>query len=310
MWWYRDFYPPRSRPRQAKGGIKAQTRSGSFGKNWWAKRWVEVLESFNLGARLGRGRTYARKGQVLSVDVGKGEVKAKVQGSRATPYKVSIQVAPLSDQEWEKVMATLSTQALFVAKLLAGEMPNEIEEVFKKAKLSLFPAKRKDLVTDCSCPDWSNPCKHIAAVYYLLGEEFDRDPFLIFRLRGLDREEFLKRLGEASPGAAGEEGMEPGEGLPPEPLVADPASYWHVGEVPAEVLGEVEPPRVSGAWPQRLGNFPFWRGEENLLGALVPIYRDAAQRGRLAFLGEVGTAGEADEEPGRKAGGGRRGRKK
>src|SRR5919199_6786403 len=202
--WYRDFFPryPRSRPRAAKGGIKAQSRSGSFGKSWWAQRWVSVLESFDLGARLGRGRTYARQGQVLSIDVAEGEVRAKVQGSRLKPYDVTIQVKTLSEDQWGQVIEALSGQALFAAKLLAGEMPQDIEQVFRAAKLSLFPEKKGDLSTDCSCPDWSNPCKHVAAVYYLLGEEFDRDPFLLFRMRGLSREELLQRLGHTA-GAAG-----------------------------------------------------------------------------------------------------------
>src|SRR5690242_5044033 len=137
MWW-RDYYP-RSRPRQAKGGIKAQSRRGTFGQSWWAKRWIAVLESFDLGARLGRGRSYARGGQVLSIDVEQGEVKASVQGSRPRPYAITIRVKVLSAGEWKKVLEALSKQALYVAKLLAGEMPPEIEDVFRQVKLSLFP---------------------------------------------------------------------------------------------------------------------------------------------------------------------------
>ena len=176
-------YEP-SRPREAKGGIKSQSKRGDFGKSWWARRWIEVLESFDIGARLQRGRAYARKGQVLSIEIDKGCVTASVQGSRARPYDVKINVATLSDDNWSRVVDALSEQAIFAAKLLSGEMPEDIEQAFKNIKLSLLPEKRKDLDTDCSCPDWSNPCKHIAAVYYLIGEEFDRDPFLIFKLRG------------------------------------------------------------------------------------------------------------------------------
>src|ERR1700739_806807 len=105
--WYCDFYP-RPRPRQAKGGIKAQTKRGTFGESWWAKRWIAVLESFDIGARLSRGRSYARKGQVLSIDVDKGKVKARVQGSQPTPYAVAIQVKELSAAEWTKLVRALS----------------------------------------------------------------------------------------------------------------------------------------------------------------------------------------------------------
>src|SRR5690348_2279723 len=119
--WYRDFFP-RSRPRAARGGIKAQSKRGAFGQTWWGKRWISVLESFDIGARLGRGRSYARGGQVLSIEVAKGEVTARVQGSRPKPYDVTIQMKPLTAKQWDQLTQALSRQALFTAKLLAGEM--------------------------------------------------------------------------------------------------------------------------------------------------------------------------------------------
>src|SRR5262249_56135281 len=136
------------------------------------------------------GGSCGGRGQVVLVDIAKGEMKAKVQGSRPKPYDVKIKVKTLSDADWKKMAGALSTQAIFAAKLLAGEMPQEIEQAFKDAGLSLFPAKLRDLETNFSCPDWSNPCKHNTAGYYLLGEEFDRDPVLIFKLRGATRGEF------------------------------------------------------------------------------------------------------------------------
>ena len=105
-WYYRDFFP-RSTPRAAKGGIKAQTKRGAFGSSWWAKRWIEVLESFNIGARLSRGRSYARQGQVLSIEVDKGKVAAQVQGSRPEPYAIKIAVKTLTGDEWRKAAAAL-----------------------------------------------------------------------------------------------------------------------------------------------------------------------------------------------------------
>jgi uncharacterized Zn finger protein len=286
--WYRDFYP-RSRPRAAKGGIKSQSKRGAFGQSWWAKRWISVLESFDIGARLGRGRSYARNGQVLAIDVAKGKVTAKVQGSQSQPYKVAIAVQGLSAKQWDQLVKTLSAQALFVAKLLAGEMPQDIEQVFTDAKLSLFPEESGDLTTECSCPDWSNPCKHIAAVYYLLGEEFDRDPFLLFQLRGLSREELLKRLSRSAPASAPPSesaAPEAVEDQPVEPLPVDPALFWTTGNLPEDMFGEVRQPPMSAAWMRRLGKFPFWRGETHLLDALEPMYAAASARGMKAFLGE------------------------
>jgi uncharacterized Zn finger protein len=291
--WYREFFPP-SRPRAARGGIKAQSQRGQFGQSWWARRWIAVLESFDIGARLGRGRSYARSGQVLSVDVGKGKVTSRVQGSMAKPYDVSIQVKALPEKDWDRLLKVLAGQARFAAKLLAGEMPQDIEDVFKKAKLSLFPEKLGDLKTSCSCPDYSNPCKHIAAVYYLLGEEFDRDPFLLFKLRGLDREELLARLHEkGEPADAAEGGGAPQEAVAParEPLPTDPKAFWTGGGLPDDLYGEVQLPPVSAALPKRLGSFPFWRGEERFLDALESVYRQAARRGLATFRGERTDAG-------------------
>src|SRR3954447_13814124 len=189
-------FPLAARPLTVTGGIKATSQRGAFGQSWWARRWIQVLESFHMGARLQRGRSYARRGQVASLEVKQGMVEALVQGSRPSPYKVTIKVRPLQASEWKRIAEQLSTQALFAAKLLAGEMPPEIERVFSDVGLSFFPKSLDEISTSCSCPDWSNPCKHVAAVYYLLGEGFDRDPFLLFRLRGMDREEFAAILGE------------------------------------------------------------------------------------------------------------------
>src|SRR4030066_874805 len=128
---YRRFKP--SIPREAKGGIKAQSKRGTLGESWWASRWIAFLESFNIGARLGRGRSYARRGQGLSIEIDKGKVSAKVQGSRPKPYDIKLEVKTLSSSDWQKLTKVLSRQAIFSAKLLMGEMPLDIEKGFKEA---------------------------------------------------------------------------------------------------------------------------------------------------------------------------------
>ncbi len=276
-----DYYEP-SRPKAVKGGIKAQSKRG-FGESWWAKRWMAVLDSFGLGARLTRGRSYARSGQVLSIAVEKGRVKAKVQGSRPKPYDVTIDVKTLSEAEWTRIGEALASQAVFAAKLLAGEMPGDIEEAFRGVGLSLFPASMNALETDCSCPDWSNPCKHIAAVYCLLGEEFDRDPFLLFTLRGITRDELVGQLGAAGVSVSDADSAPT---LPPEPLPTDAASFWEGKPLPEDLFGEIRTPPVAAALPRRLGHFPFWRGDQPLLEAVEPIYAQATSRGLDAFLGQ------------------------
>lgn len=287
-WGYWDYYEP-TKPRAVKGGIKAQSKRGAFGESWWAKRWTAVLESFDIGARLGRGRSYARKGQVMNVDISKGAVKAKVQGSSSRPYNITIKIKALPEADWKKLASALSREALFAAKLLAGEMPQEIEQVFTQAGLSLFPAKLRDLETSCSCPDWSNPCKHIAAVYYLLGEEFDRDPFLIFRLRGLSREELIELLDATGAGTVPRtpalQTQTAVTEAPREPIAANADSFWRGGDLPDDLFGEINLPPVSAALPKRLGNFTFWRGNERFLEALEPVYVQASKRGLDVFLG-------------------------
>lgn len=196
------YYFKPTKPKEVKDGIKARSKRGSFAQNWWAKQWIAALERLVDSGRLSRGRTYARKGQVISIDETKDGISAKVQGSRKTPYKVSIQINPLNDTEWEKVFDALAEQAIFTAQLLAGDMPQDIEQAFKAANVSLFPAKRGDLMTDCSCPDYANPCKHVAATHYILGERFDEDPFLIFRLRGRTQEDVMEALRERRAGGA------------------------------------------------------------------------------------------------------------
>ena len=292
---YREYFEP-SRPREARGGIKAQSGRSGFGRSWWGRRWTEVLQDLDLGARLARGRAYARRGQVLSIHVERGAVTARVQGSRARPYQVKIEVKTLGGADWKSLAARLSGRPIFAAKLLAGQMPENIEDVFNDAGLSLFPGERSDLETDCSCPDWSNPCKHIAAVYLLLGEEFDRDPFLIFKLRGVKREELVGLVGrrKAVRSKAGRHGETPGSfpeptpvHLPPEPLPSEPAEFW--GQAAADeddAPGAARIPPVSAALPKRLGSFPFWRGEESFIPTLEEVYHRASPSGLDAFIGE------------------------
>lgn len=171
-------------------------RHPEFGNSWWAKRWRSVLESFGWSSRLQSGRIYARLGNVTRVVIDKGIVMAEVSGSQARPYRVTIKVKTLAVFDWNQVIDKLLERPLFMAKLLAGEMPSDIHEAFSDVHLSLFPDSETDFQTNCSCPDWANPCKHIAAVYYKVGQAFDENPFLIFALRGMGKSEILARLRE------------------------------------------------------------------------------------------------------------------
>jgi uncharacterized Zn finger protein len=198
-----------SRPLPVEGGLKARSTRGAIGQTWWSGRFIGVLESIIVGGRLGRGRNYARRGQVISLDVAPGLVSALVQGSRVQPYRVRVGLAAFPERVWAKLERALAESAWYSAKLLAGEMPEDIEDVFGKLGLALFPASSDELAMHCSCPDWEVPCKHIAAVFYLLAEAFDEDPFRILAWRGRDREELLAGL-HAARAAVAPSGAGPG----------------------------------------------------------------------------------------------------
>src|SRR5512137_1060313 len=270
--WY--FKP---KPRKPANGIKAQNKK--FGQTWWSGKWLAALERLVDPMRLSRGRSYARSGQVLNLDIQPGRIESRVQGSAPRPYKVQIEIMPLSEKEWQRVADAMAEQAIFAAKLLAGEMPQNIEEAFAAAKVSLFPTSSGDLDTDCSCPDWSNPCKHIAAVYYLLGEQFDGDPFLLFRLRGQTKDEIMSMLrtrraqvaiAEEEHAAAATEPSAPEE--PGEPLEADPDRFWHG---PGELIDfhvTIAAPPIDAAPIKRLGSPKFWHGKQDFVTLLAGAY--------------------------------------
>ena len=181
-------------PRRVEGGLKARSARGAIGESWWSRRFLAVLESLALGSRLSRGRSYARRGQVIALTVAPGAVTATVQGSRVDPYAVSIGLGVIPAGTWDAIERALAGQAIFSARLLAGEMPHEIEDVFAAAGAPLFPTDSRQLRMRCSCPDWQVPCKHLAATFYLLAEAFDDDPFEILHWRGKERESLLAAL--------------------------------------------------------------------------------------------------------------------
>jgi uncharacterized Zn finger protein len=230
----RPWWSESSRPLPVEGGLKARSTRGAIGQSWWSGRFIAVLESIIVGGRLQRGRNYARRGQVISLDVAPGMVSALVQGSRFQPYRVRVGLTAFGKQEWARLERALAESAWYSAKLLAGEMPEDIEEVFGQLGLALFPTSSAELAMECSCPDWQVPCKHIAAVFYLLAEAFDGDPFAILAWRGREREELLANLHAVRAAASGSPvgsdsvagagpGAEPGSGAGPASVAGPPA---------------------------------------------------------------------------------------
>jgi len=280
QWW--EDRPP-SRPRRVEGGVRAKSQRGAIGSQWWSRRFIAVLETYGMSGRLSRGRSYARAGQVLEFTLTQGKVTAKVQGSRVRPYQVHIGVLPLTKPQWTRVCEQLASQALFRAKLLAGEMPPEIESVFAECGTPLFPADGADLDMRCSCPDWGVPCKHLAAVCYVLAEAFDADPFAMLAWRGKGRDELLaamraadSALRSAGPGAAASSASV--AALTP-PLEECVDRFWTGGLSPARLRALSAAPAPSGAPDLLLRMYeppPVTVRGKDLLDVLGPAYQRLA----------------------------------
>lgn len=283
MYWF-----PPSKPIKVKGGIKAQLgRPASM--NWWTRQWVELLDDFDIGERVSRGRSYARKGQVRSLTVKGGEARASVQGSMSGAYDVSIKIDVIGQQKWQALSKAIFEKPASAASLLAGRMPEDIEKAFKSAGMRLFPRKGTELDTECTCPDWSNPCKHTVAVFFLLASEFERDPFMIFKLRGSGRDE-LARMAEIRPPRKKPRAARAPRARPEasaEPLPPDPSAFWGPDPGPYDP-GDAFIPGIQAALPKQLGGFPFWRGGEDFIGAMEEAYRSSSEAAMDVFLGEGG----------------------
>ncbi|HLO87092.1 MAG TPA: SWIM zinc finger family protein, partial [Nostocaceae cyanobacterium] len=214
-------------------------------REWWSQRWLDLLDSYRFKKRLERARIYSRQGNVLSIEFKGAKVLARVQGSEVEPYQVSLFINSFSEEEWSYVIETMSQKAIFAAKLLAGEMPQNIEEVFTANGLSLFPFTLGDVHSKCSCPDKANPCKHVGAVYYQLGDRFSEDPFVLFQLRGRTKEQIISDLRQLRSNKTG--------------VITDKNSH------------EVEKSEVQKSTPQPLKIDSFWEYNEPLESSLVVI---------------------------------------
>ncbi len=297
-WRYYSYFKT-STPIRVDGGIKAKSRRGDIGDTWWSKKWVKVLESFGWKNRLERGRRYARSGQVLEFNISTGKIIAKVQGSVRKPYVVTIQITRFQAKEWKNIVNIMGQKAIFAAKLLAGEMPQNIEEVFDSAGKTLFPNSKKDIKTNCSCPDSANPCKHIAAVYYILAEEFDRDPFMIFEIRGHSKKEITAHLRDIrstndekqnTPINNNEDKM----GVQNTKPLINIENFWTGTELKSFSVN-IAPPEVSASVIKRLGTPEFWTIKEDFIKLMENYYNDISEKTiALAYDGFEFLGGEEE----------------
>lgn len=299
--WYRSA-PKKPPPAH---GIKMK----KAGSTWWGQRWIEALENVLRvdAGRLARGRSYARGGRTHDLVLKGGKVTAKVTGSQRKPYDITFHLAGIDEGKWKKAIAGMAAKAQFSAELLAGQMPKEIDLVFRDAGASLFPQSRSDLKTNCSCPDNGDPCKHVAATHYVLGEALDRDPFLLFELRGKTKTEVLDAL-RAARGGRKEKAFSKTDAFADEilsvKLDAMTMSEYDKARAPLPSLHfSFDDPAHSGAFLRQLGAPGAWNGVASPADVFGPAIRAAAEKARRMAMAEVVETDEnvTDAVPAKKA---------
>jgi uncharacterized Zn finger protein len=273
---------------------------------WWVQRWIDLLNSYRFKKRLERARNYAKEGNVLSIEFKGPKVLAKVQGTAPEPYEVSLSIDPFSEEDWNYVVETMAEQAVYSAYLLAGEMPHNIEKVFTANGLSLFPFTLSDIHSRCSCPDPQNPCKHIGAIYYQLGDRFSEDPFVLFQLRGRTKEQILDDLRRLRSTKAGEQESkaveehqsnqtiqnpscagsapkaQPKTPKPQTPL--DITEFWQYYEALDSSLVVIAPPPDNRTVLDVLGTIPLASADTRVMQYLDEVYKTVSQQAVMSAL--------------------------
>jgi uncharacterized Zn finger protein len=273
-----------------------------FSRTWWGKKFIEALEQFTDSGRLSRGRSYAKNDKVKSFEIKDGIVTARVRGSvnpyygvyKEPLYTTTIEFQPISAAKWSAAIALIASRASLISRLLLNEIPDNIEDSFSLLGLHLLPHSRKDFDSECSCPDWENPCKHIAGVYYLVAAELDRDPFLLFELRGLSRQDLQKELLKSPLGQALAIELQRSQ-RPPQPITAyytqpqttsaQPESlrdFWQGAKRLPQTLEPLPETPVAGIPVKKQGDFPaFWQRENSFIEAMETIYEQVKTKGQL-----------------------------
>lgn len=266
-----------------------------FSRTWWGKVFIEALESFTDSGRLQRGRSYASGGKVKSFEIDGNHITAKVRGSvnpyfgvyTEPTYNISLEITPIAKSEWNLVVDKLSSKASTISRLLLNEVPENIEASFAELNLHLLPHNRKDFKTKCSCPDYANPCKHIAGVYYLVASQLDENPFLLFELRGLSKSELQEKLAQTPLGKILSEELNTKEvALKPsislytrieKQFVKDKPSireFWLGAKRLPQTIDVPTVNSISAIAIKKQGDFPsFWHKDNSFIETMEELYQ-------------------------------------
>ncbi|MBC7822796.1 MAG: SWIM zinc finger family protein [Candidatus Parcubacteria bacterium] len=272
-----------------------------FSRTWWGRRFIAALEEFTDPGRLSRGRSYANGGRIKSFEIKEGVATAQVRGSvnpyfgvyEEPLYTTVIEIKSISAANWSAAIAYVASKAGFISKLLLNEMPDNIEDAFSTLGLHLLPHQRSDFKTRCSCPDSSNPCKHIAGVYYLLAAKLDRDPFLLFELRGLSRTDLHAELAKSPLGMALSQELAAEQSTPTpvesyytklDTIAASDVSLKDFWQGSKRLLAAIEPETqnsVSAIVIKKQGDFPaFWHKDSSFIATMEELYQRVKTKNR------------------------------
>lgn len=275
------------KPRRVRGGIKLSDASWTLGMHWVARRWLDLLEASASPDIIRQGADYARKGQTRTLRIEPGRVSASVQGRVSPAYRVVIESPVITPEQWENVIRLMGDQAIHAARLLSGELPGALDELFQTLNLSVPPTNPGDLHASCNCSDavagqvW---CKHACCAALLTAQELQNNPFLIFTLRGMPGEVLAERLRERRSsgtsantrarvgGLASVPGVDAGV-----PLESELERFWEAGPSLSAIQTPLRPPEVSNAILRRLGPSPFAEGKFPLVGLLATCYETISQ---------------------------------
>ncbi len=263
-------------------------------RTWWGERFLDALQQRIDPGRLSRGRAYAGPKRMLDFCIEGKEIKAKIRGNinayfgvhKEPKYKISIKLKTISKEKWKAIIKEIAGNAAWLSRLMMNEMPDNIQQAFAKHDVDLLPGNHAgDLITDCSCPDWSNPCKHIAGTYYKVASMLDRDPFLIFELRGMDKATLHQVLADSPLGKALLAQITQPDTIPMEYAqhrYTQPCyqnyqditlkQFWHM---PAPPLPETSAssPLVSAALIRKQGDYPpFWDLDHSFVEVMEEVY--------------------------------------
>ncbi|MBD2729620.1 SWIM zinc finger family protein [Nostoc sp. FACHB-892] len=266
-----------------------------FSRTWWGDRFIQALEAFTDDNRLKRGRSYASGGKVKTFEIDLNKITAKVRGSvnpyfgvyKEPTYNIEIQITPIAKTRWNEAIQQLSSKASIISRLLLNEVPENIEDTFSNLGLHLLPHSSKDFKTKCSCPDYANPCKHIAGVYYLVASQLDNNPWLLFELRGLSKAELQAKLADSPLGKALSEELNTKEiplelsnslytKLEKESLnqIPNAREFWLGTKRLPQTIEVATPGSICAILIKKQGDFPdFWHNDASFIETMEELYQ-------------------------------------